>query len=47
VRQDPSTSVTRSLIVAFDSVGVVVTVTFADDDAQAQTILATFGPAAP
>jgi len=47
VRQDPSSSVTRSLVVAFDSAGVVATITFSDDDALAQQILHTFGPATP
>lgn len=42
VRQDPSSAITRSLIAAFDSVGDVATVTFADNDALAQKILGTF-----
>ena len=42
VRQDPSSAITRSLVAAFDSVGDVATVTFADDDALAQKILGTF-----
>jgi hypothetical protein len=42
VRQDPSSAITRSLIAAFDSVGNVATVTFADNDALAQKILGTF-----
>ncbi len=46
VRRNPASAVTRSLIVAFDGAGVVVTVTFADDDAIAQQILGTFAPGA-
>jgi hypothetical protein len=42
VREDASSAITRSLVAAFDGVGQVATVTFADDDALAQKILGTF-----
>lgn len=42
VRLDPSSGITRSLVAAFDSAGVVATVTFSSTDALAQTILNTF-----
>lgn len=42
VRLDPKSATSHNLVAAFDSVGVVATVTFRDDDALANKILGTF-----
>ena len=42
VRLDPNSATSHNLVAAFDSVGVVATVTFRDDAAPAQEILGTF-----
>jgi hypothetical protein len=42
VRLDPSSAISRNLVAAFDSLGVVATVTFPRSDALAQKILGTF-----
>ena len=41
-RVDPSNGITRSLVAAFDSAGIVATVTFSSSDALAQKVLNTF-----
>jgi hypothetical protein len=42
VRLDPSSGITRSLVAAFDSAGIVATVTFSSSDALAQKVLHSF-----
>ena len=42
VRRDPNSATSHNLVAAFDSVGVVATVTFRDDDALANKVLGTF-----
>jgi hypothetical protein len=42
VRLDPSSGITRTLVAAFDSAGIVATVTFSSSDGLAQKVLHTF-----
>jgi len=42
VRLDPSSGITRSLVAAFDSAGIVATVTFSSSDALDQKVLHSF-----